>query len=274
MFCRTGIVLSALALGLTLAVPQANADVWNKKTVITVRETLRIPTTTLQPGKYVLKLAESASNRHIVQIFNEDESQVLATILAIPNERLEPTGDTVLELWETPKGEARALRAWFYPGDSFGQEFAYPKAEATALTAEVHQEVPALSAEDEAALASRSTNSSGSEVAANRPETAAPAQPSALDDSTREMARTDNESTPPPAPETHSSASDMSSSSSDQSASEKQDSSGMATEETSGAHSAYAGSELPRTASFLPLLGLTGLLAVGAATVLRAASGR
>ena len=73
------------------------------------------------------KLLDSPSNRHIVQIFNEDESQLITTILAIPNYRLRPAGKTTFEFWETPAGEPTAMRAWFYPGDNFGQEFAYPK---------------------------------------------------------------------------------------------------------------------------------------------------
>ena len=51
----------------------------------------------------------------------------MTTILAIPNYRLQPTGKTVFTFWETPPGQPKALRAWFYPGDNFGQEFAYPK---------------------------------------------------------------------------------------------------------------------------------------------------
>ena len=39
-----------------------------------------------------MKLADSQSNRHIVQIFNEREDQLQTTVLAIPNYRLQPTG--------------------------------------------------------------------------------------------------------------------------------------------------------------------------------------
>jgi hypothetical protein len=52
---------------------------------------------------------------------------VVTTILAIPNYRLQVTDKTVFQYWEVPAGQPRALRAWFYPGDNFGQEFAYPK---------------------------------------------------------------------------------------------------------------------------------------------------
>ena len=82
-----------------------------------------------------MKLMDSSSNRNIVQVFNEDETQVQATILAIPNYRLERTGDTELRYWESASGTPPALRAWFYPGDNFGQEFAYPKEVAEQIAA-------------------------------------------------------------------------------------------------------------------------------------------
>jgi outer membrane biosynthesis protein TonB len=83
--------------------------------------------TYLEPGTYVFKLLDSSSNRDIVQIYNSDENHLINTIMAIPNYRLQPTGNTRFTFYETPPGTARAMHAWFYPGDNFGQEFRYPK---------------------------------------------------------------------------------------------------------------------------------------------------
>src|SRR5262249_23540157 len=88
---------------------------------------IQVTDTYLEPGTYVFKLANSSSDRHIVQIFNADQNHLISTIMAIPNYRLQPTGNSRFMFWETPAGSARALRAWFYPGDNFGQEFRYPK---------------------------------------------------------------------------------------------------------------------------------------------------
>ncbi|HLK19065.1 MAG TPA: hypothetical protein VKT81_08915 [Bryobacteraceae bacterium] len=134
-------VASIGLLGVAIA-PSARADQWNKKTILTVNETIQVPNKVLPPGKYVIKLLDSPSNRHVVQIFNGDESQLLTTILAIPNYRLQPTGKTVFGFWETPPGQPKALRAWFYPGDNFGQEFAYPKSAAVQIAAAAHAPVP------------------------------------------------------------------------------------------------------------------------------------
>lgn len=138
--------------------PSLQADAWNKKTLMTVNEPLQVPscctpdhTVTLQPGEYVMVLVDSLSDRHIVRIFDKDQEHVITTILAIPNYRLEPTGKTVFQYWEVPAGQPRALRAWFYPGDNFGQEFAYQKKTAVVIAAFVKTPVPAIEVETVAA---------------------------------------------------------------------------------------------------------------------------
>src|SRR5713101_5272376 len=135
-------------LGIAFA-PNARADEWNKKTIMTVNESIQVPNKVLPPGKYAMKLLDSPGDRHIVQIFNADQTHIETTILAIPNERLQPTGKTVFTFWETPPGQPKALRAWFYPGDNFGQEFAYPKSAATQIAAIAKQPVPTTEATKE-----------------------------------------------------------------------------------------------------------------------------
>jgi hypothetical protein len=119
--------------------PAAKADAWNRKTKITFSGPVEIPGihlkgwAVLPAGTYVFKIVDSMSDRHIVQIFNKDETQVLATILAIPNYRLKATSRTVITFRERPAGQPEALRAWFYPGRHWGEEFVYPRAKAVEL---------------------------------------------------------------------------------------------------------------------------------------------
>jgi hypothetical protein len=131
---------------LLVASSAASAQVWNKKTNLTVGERIEVPGAVLEPGKYVVKLVDSDSNRHIVRFMNEREDQVISTVIAIPNERLKVTGDTQFSWYERPVGEPRAMRAWFYPGDNFGQEFVYPKHRAVPIAAAAHE--PVLSVAD------------------------------------------------------------------------------------------------------------------------------
>jgi hypothetical protein len=111
----------------------ATASEYNEKTRVTFSAPVSIPGVHLKgwgvlpAGTYWFKLVDSQSDRHIVQIFSEDEKTVYATILAIPNYRLKVTGKTVITFRERPAGEPEALRAWFYPGKNWGEEFVYPK---------------------------------------------------------------------------------------------------------------------------------------------------
>jgi len=166
-------------LGVALS-SSARADEWNKKTVMTVSEPIQVPNKVLPAGTYVIKLMNSPSDRHIVQIFNADETQLQTTILAIPNYRIQPTGKTVFSFWETPPGQPKALRAWFYPGDNFGQEFAYPKSAAVQIAAVAHQPVPTTEAVQATELKEAEvtqTQPEPQEVAQNTPPPAPVAEP-------------------------------------------------------------------------------------------------
>jgi len=182
------LVLSLASVGLfgIALAPAALAGEWDKLTYLTVNESIQVPNKVLPPGKYAMRLLDSPGNRHVVQIFNADQTHLETTILAIPNERLQPTGKTVFTFWETPPGQPKALRAWFYPGDNFGQEFAYPKSAATQIAAISHQPVPTTEATKESEFKS-------AEVTTTQP----PAQQEVQQETRQEIAQ----NTPPPAPE-------------------------------------------------------------------------
>jgi hypothetical protein len=127
LLSRAGFSLAAVSgvvLAACLVTLPAHADSWDKMTLLTVSEPTQVSDTYLEPGTYMLKLANS--DRHIVQIFNKDRSHLINTIIAIPDYRLNVTDKSQFTFWETPPGTAKAVRAWFYPGDNDGQEFRYP----------------------------------------------------------------------------------------------------------------------------------------------------
>lgn len=116
-----GIVLSSQLLVLPL-----RADEWDKQTNLTINAPVSIAGTVLTPGKYVLKLLDSDSDREVVQIFNRYQTHLITTVHATAVERLEPTGKPVFSFYETAPGHTMALRSYFYPGDEDGLMF--PKA--------------------------------------------------------------------------------------------------------------------------------------------------
>jgi hypothetical protein len=138
-----GIGLCLIALA-ALVAPKAKADEWNHKTIITFNEPVEVPGVgqhVLPAGTYVFKLLDSPSDRHIVQISNVREDHVYTTILAIANYRLKTTGKTVMTFRERPAGEPEALKAWFYPGHEWGEEFVYERSQAIQLAKEVNEPV-------------------------------------------------------------------------------------------------------------------------------------
>jgi hypothetical protein len=169
-----------------LTTPAAHADEWNKLTIITVNEPIQVPNMVLPPGKYAMQLLDSPSDRHIVQIYNADRTHLITTVLAMPNYRLEPSGKTVLSFWETPPGQPKALRAWFYPGDNYGQEFAYPKSAAAQIAARANAPVPTTEATQPQEMAT-------AQVTTTTPPQAEPQQ--------QQQTQTEvAQNTPPPAP--------------------------------------------------------------------------
>jgi hypothetical protein len=159
MFRKTmGIGLVALALGVTaVSALRAEQTDNNNRTIVTFSQPVEIPGQVLPAGTYTFQLANSMTDRHIVQVFNADGSQILATFMAIPDYRLVPTGDTLIKFTEVPRGSPEAIRAWFYPGNTIGQEFVYPKGRAAELAMAAKVPVPATTVDSVDATAMTTT---------------------------------------------------------------------------------------------------------------------
>jgi hypothetical protein len=210
----------------------AKADEWDKKTILTVKEAIQLPNVVLQPGTYTFKLLDSASDRHIVQVFGENGIHLITTILAIPNYRLQPTDKSQFSFWEVPAGQPPAMRAWFYPGDNYGQEFAYPKDMSTQIASSAKMAVPTTAAatvEEYKTAPVNSTDQTGASASLDTNTYTAPA-PAPAPAAAPEPAPAPQEvaaAAPPPVPQP-----------------------------------AAPPAELPHTASSVPLIGLLGLLSM------------
>jgi hypothetical protein len=228
-----------LAAVAAVLAPVAKADDWNRKTVITFGNPVEIPGVhltgwgVLPAGTYVFKILDSQSDRHIVQIFNKDESTIYATILAIPNYRLKATDKTVMTFRERAAGEPEALRAWFYPGRNWGEEFVYPKTKAIALAKATNTPVLFTEAEIPVEVAEPAKLAAEPIVMEMRRAPIMAIQPTGAEVQLAEVV------TPPPA----------------------------LTEVATAAPAAQRA--LPATASTLPLMALFGLLALGGFLALR-----
>ena len=238
---KTVTAVCCLALMGAILAPSARADAWNRKTVMTFSGPVEIPGVHLRgwgvlpAGTYVFKILDSQSDRHIVQIFNKDETTVYATILAIPNYRLRATDKTVVTFRERPAGQPEALRAWFYPGRNWGEEFVYPKAKAIELAKATNTPVLFMPAEIPIEVAQPIKSADEPVVVELKRAPILAIQP------TGEEVQLAAVVTPPPAAELN----------------------------PTPAPAEVAALTLPATSSALPLIGLFGLLALGGALAVR-----
>src|SRR5688572_17633665 len=123
-------LVAALILAATLGSSPASAQPWNDRTILEFTDPIAIPGTTLQPARYVFRIADSDSARHVIRVFDEDESRLIATLHAIPMQRSDATNDIVVTFDPAERGQAPAMKGWFYPGQRYGHEFVYPDEEA------------------------------------------------------------------------------------------------------------------------------------------------
>jgi len=139
--------LFAIALCLLLSVtilPRAHASISNQATKLTFSAPVEVPGMVLPAGTYWFSILPSPSTRNIVEVWNAHRTKAFAMILTVPDERLQPTGKTVIRFAERPHYSPQALHAWFYPGDNYGHEFVYPESQARRIAKRTGQPVLAM----------------------------------------------------------------------------------------------------------------------------------
>ena len=105
----------------------AHADEANQETRVTFSAPIQIPGQILPAGSYIFQLADPNSSQDVVRIFNADRSVLYATVEMVSTERMNPTGDTAITLADRESGKPDVLVTWFYPDNTVGHEFIYPK---------------------------------------------------------------------------------------------------------------------------------------------------
>jgi LPXTG-motif cell wall-anchored protein len=174
--------VSALALG-------AGSTV-QRTTRLTVSEPTEVGTTLLQPGSYTLHVNDYQAEKVQVVITRDNDSKVVGTEVAFRARRnLTPheASDNQVQFTYTTHNGHPAVSTWYYPGDDWGEQFAYGKdtmvasASTSDNVTETHTPAPTAST-----------------MAETAPAPAPPVETHAEATETHEMAPA-----PAPAPETH-----------------------------------------------------------------------
>jgi hypothetical protein len=119
---RIMIAIAAIAALYMLSPVTARAENWTERTTLTFNQPVEIPNLVLPAGTYVFKRIGGAN---VVQISHADDTHVLATLITVSDIRDEPSEDTVVTFAERSSGAPKAIKEWFYPGDTVGYEFLY-----------------------------------------------------------------------------------------------------------------------------------------------------
>ena len=133
--------ISALILAVACVSMPVKADENNKLTYLTFSKPTQLPGVTLPAGRYRFELADTVESRRVIKVASDDGKKQLAMLLTIPNQLPEPAKDPVVLFAEVPQGQAEAVKAWVYPGESIGYEFIYPHDEAIAIAKRSHASV-------------------------------------------------------------------------------------------------------------------------------------
>jgi len=144
---NAAIFIGCFVFTLVLFTPATlHGDEWNWKTRFMLSQPAEVPGAVLEPNtRYVIKVLDSPSERHVVQVYNDDESKLLTMFMCAADERTVPTDKTVFTFIETQPGYPMPIKEWFYPGHLDGLEFIYPKKQARQIAA--HTFEPVLSAD-------------------------------------------------------------------------------------------------------------------------------
>ena len=134
------VICGAALLALCVA-PASHADEWTKLTYFTFSAPVDMPGVTLPAGTYRFELADPESGRRVVRVSDKDGLKVRGTFLSMANQRLEPANKPLVMFKETPAGAPEAVKAWWYPGESYGYEFVYPHDQAMKIARASHESV-------------------------------------------------------------------------------------------------------------------------------------
>jgi hypothetical protein len=241
------IALSAAIVTAAFA-PAAHADDFTKLTLLTFSGPVDVPGITLPAGTYRFQLADPSSGRRVVKVSDKDGTKTYGMFLSIPNQRMTPSDKPVVMFRESAVGAPPAVQVWFYPGEAYGYEFAYPHAQALRIAKANHQSVLAYNDRTTASSSEgdRMTSMRGADVAR-------------IDENDKRVS-TDETLKESSAPRTAVATSGATSS--------------PTVEAPAVAAARPARRHLPRTASPLPLLALLSMLSLSTGLAVRMVRGR
>jgi hypothetical protein len=143
-FTNLGVAAVTVAMLAAVHARSARAQdfVLDARTEFTFAFPVELPGVTLPAGSYVFRFIDANTGRMIMEVTARDRShKVYGLFVTHSVQRPRPSDHGEVRLMETPTGVVHAIRSWWYPGNSIGREFVYPKSQAHRLAMVTHSAV-------------------------------------------------------------------------------------------------------------------------------------
>jgi len=173
-----------VTLGAAMMASAAQAQPSDKRTYFTFSGPVALPGVTLPAGRYVFRIVDDTTSRRVIQVLSDDEKKPYAMMNTIPDQRRDPVKDATVSFYETPAGSAAAVKSWWYPGESIGYQFIFPRTQAKQIAKNTGKPVLTTKSESNNADDTKSgaltrVDASGKDVDVNAPDAAATASAAA-----------------------------------------------------------------------------------------------
>src|SRR5207302_7378579 len=119
-----------LTLGATLFASTAQAQTEDKRTYFTFSGPVALPGATLPAGRYLFRIVDTTSSRKVIQVLSDDGKKPFTMSNTIPDQRRDAPKDATVAFYETARGTPAAVKTWWYPGETIGYQFIYPRSQA------------------------------------------------------------------------------------------------------------------------------------------------
>jgi hypothetical protein len=159
----------AVTVFVCLMAAPVSAQPLDKRTLFTFSGPVTLPGVTLPAGQYLFRLADPNSSSKVVQVLNADGTKPYGLFFTISAERLEPASSPEVRFMETASGTPAAIRTWWYPGERRGYEFIFPKEQARRLAMGSSQ--PVLTTDAQTTTAEQTNTAELSRVGSSGQET-------------------------------------------------------------------------------------------------------
>ena len=140
---------AAMLTAMSAMPARAQGGPMDARTEFTFNQPVELPNVTLPPGTYIFRFVDATTGKRVMQVQAKDAgNKNYGMFMTISAQRPKASDNAELRFLETPAGQPAAVKTWWYPGNTIGREFIYPKSQARRLAERTNQPVLTTQAEN------------------------------------------------------------------------------------------------------------------------------